>query len=64
MRFAWHLSRSSDESFIERQQAILTSVGIWVERNDLPEYLNLPDSRYRIFVSGADLKRAKQLLGL
>jgi hypothetical protein len=64
MRFAWHLAHSSDESFIERQQAILTSAGIWVERNDLPASLKLPDSRYRIFVSGADRKRARQLLGL
>lgn len=64
MRFTWHLSRSSDEPVIERQQAILADAGIWFDRNDLPASLNLPDSRYRIFVAGAQLKRARQLLGL
>lgn len=64
MRYAWHLTHSADESVIERQQTILTNADIWVERNDLPASLNLPDSRYRIFVSGGDRKRAKQLLGL
>ncbi len=64
MRFAWHLTHTSDKDLIERQHAILSSAGIWVDRNDLPESLNLPDARYRIFVAGRDRKRARQLLGL
>lgn len=64
MHSVWRLTQTGDESAIEQQQAILAKAGIKADRNDLPASLNLPDSRYRIFVAGSDLKRARQVLGL
>lgn len=64
MHSVCRVTQTGDESIIEQQQAILAKAGIEADRNDLPASLNLPASRYRIFVAGYELKRARQVLGL
>jgi len=64
MHSLFRVTQAGDESAIEQQQAKLAKAGIKADRNDLPASLNLPDSRYRIFVAGSELKRARQVLGL
>jgi hypothetical protein len=58
------LTGSADADFIAQLQSRLEAAGISVRRSELPDYLGLPDSRYRLSVAGADLKRAQDLLGL
>lgn len=59
-----HLTTSPDEIVILRQQGALEAAGISVRRNDIPNFNAPGDARYRIFVGGSDLKRAKTVLNL
>jgi hypothetical protein len=54
-----YLTASADEDMIARQQAALEAAGIAARRNDIPNVNGPGDARYRIFVGGSDLKRAK-----
>lgn len=58
-----HLLGDADAEIIAQQERQLEAAGVSCRRYELPEYLGLPD-RYRISVLGADLKRARELLGL
>jgi hypothetical protein len=54
----------ANEAIVMSHQKRLEDAGITVRRSVLPEYLGLKDSRYRLSVAGADLKRSQELLGL
>lgn len=58
-----HVFGHEDAGLVARRQSQLESAGIAVRRADLPEYLGLTD-RFRLSVRGADLKRARDILGL
>jgi hypothetical protein len=55
---------NASEGVVVSQQKRLEDAGITVRRSVLPEYLGLTDSRYRLSVAGADLKRSQELLDL
>jgi hypothetical protein len=59
-----HLIGLPDPDPIGQYQSRLEVAGIPAQRCDLPEYLGLADTRYRLSVLGSDLKRAQILLGL
>jgi hypothetical protein len=59
-----HLLGSADADFVAQQQTRLEAAGIAARPSELPEYLGLADTRYRLSVVGTDLKRAQELLGL
>jgi hypothetical protein len=59
-----HLATSADEAEARRQQAVLAAAGIPVRRNDIPNFNGPGDARYRLFVAGSDLKRARAALNL
>lgn len=59
-----YLLGSANEALVTSQQKLLEEAGINVRRSVLPEYLGLTDTRYRLSVAGANLKRSQELLGL
>jgi hypothetical protein len=59
-----YLTGSADANVIVQMHSRLEAAGISVRQSELPEYLGLTDSRYRLSVPGADLKRARELLNL
>jgi hypothetical protein len=59
-----HLIGAPDADHIAQLQALLEAAGIAAKRSELPGYLGLTNTRYRLSVAGSDLKRSQTLLGL
>jgi len=58
---AYLLERFVASADADQLEAILETAGLWRWRNDLPASMGV-DERYRVFVRGRDLPRARALL--
>ena len=57
-----HLATFENRQPADELERALTGVGIAVWRNDIPHFNGPNDSRYRVFVAGRDLQKARQLI--
>lgn len=60
----WHIvGFFKTESFAIALEDKLKAIGVKPIRNDIPAYSALNDSRYRVFVVGKDIFKARECLG-
>jgi hypothetical protein len=60
----WHIvGFFKAESFAIELEDKLKAIGVKSIRNDIPAYSALNDSRYRVFVVGKDIFKAREYLG-